>query len=138
MPRDGDELARVLRSVIAGREVELVVDEAALAWSMGAGPVLVELMRQYRHAKVGVRLTTQHLSGDVPQAARALAPTFAVFRCTSPRTLEVLERELGLDPAVVRALPRYEFVPVETGFGSGGVSAEEGGSEQRRRRRRAS
>lgn len=109
-PRDARELGRFLAVILAGGRVELLVDEAAVWFGMGGQRPLLALLRGYRHAGIGVRLTTQHLSGDVPQVALALAPTLRVFRSTAPRTLDLLEKEWALNRARIVALGRGEWV----------------------------
>lgn len=104
------------RAIRAGGHVAVVVDEASIAFGEGGPAELLALLRQYRHVGVGVGLTTQHLSGDVPQAARALAPRWCVFRTTSPRALDVIERDLGLDRSRVQNLPRWQYLEVRSGF----------------------
>lgn len=71
VPRDVQEVERLVRAVLAAGRVVLLVDEAAywLSSSRGRGGALLRLLRAYRHAPAHVLLTTQHLSGDVPQEA---------------------------------------------------------------------
>lgn len=111
----GHDLEAALPMITAAQNAIVVVDEAHLLFSAGkrtsTHPVLVA-MRTWRHRSIRLILTSQHVSGDVPQAAWACDPGLCVFRTTSRRSLELLEREFDLDPDAVRALPdrAYHFV----------------------------
>lgn len=117
-PTDADQVEQLARAVLAGRNVNVLVDEAAfwLSSSRGRGSELLRLLRAWRHARASVLLTTQHLSGDVPQAALSCAPVLFVFRCTSPAVLDRLEREYGVDRRRVSSLGRGRFLRIESGF----------------------
>lgn len=119
-PADADQVDALARAVLAAGRVNVLVDEAGfwLGSTKGKGSPLLRLLRAWRHARANVLLTTQHLSGDVSQAALSCAPTLYVFRCTSAAVLERLERDYGLAPARVRGLQRGSFLRVETGFSS--------------------
>lgn len=120
-PAEPGEVEDLARELQRRGNVNLLVDEAAtwLSSSRGRGGELLKLMRRHRHAGVAVHLTTQHLSGDVPQEALSCAPRLLVFRCTSPAVLDRLEREYGLDRGLVAGLPRWEYLEVRTGFPDG-------------------
>lgn len=77
---------------------------------------MLRLLRAYRHAPAHVLLTTQHLSGDVPQEALSCAPRLHVFRCTAPAVLDRLEREYAMDRHMLSQLPQGQFVTIQTGF----------------------
>lgn len=117
VPNDAREVDELARACEAGKNVNLLVDETSpwLSSRRGIGGALVRLMRRHRHARARLFLTTQHLSGDVPQDALSCAPTLYVFRCTAPAVLHRLEEE-GLDADRVRALPQFEFVQHFRGF----------------------
>jgi DNA helicase HerA-like ATPase len=116
-PEDDRVLDGLIRAVRGGRGVVLLVDEAHF-WLSGfnRSGELLRLMRATRHAHVRLLLTTQHLSGDIPQAAFACAPDLYLFRTTSPRSLKVLEREFEVEPAKVRELPKHRFIRKRTSF----------------------
>jgi ABC-type taurine transport system ATPase subunit len=118
VPRDREDVEAVARAVIAGRDCNLLVDEAAFWVSAhkGRDSALLRLLRAWRHARASVLLTTQHLTGDVSQSALSCAPVLFVFRCTSPAVLDRLERDFGVDRRRVAALPRGRFLRVESGF----------------------
>lgn len=118
IPKSADDVEALVNSVLTAGRVNLLIDEAAywLSSSRGRGGALVRLLRAYRHAPANVLLTTQHLSGDVPQEALSCAPTLYVFRCTSPAVLDRLEREFGTDRHLVSNLPQGQFVTIRTGF----------------------
>lgn len=118
VPRDAEDVEAVARAVLAGRDVNLLVDEAAF-WidsARGRSSTVLRLLRAWRHARASVLLTTQHLSGDVPQSALSCAPTLYVFRCTSPTVLARLERDYGVPRERVQSLGRGRFLRVDSGF----------------------
>lgn len=117
-PVTADEVAQLLAAVHRCGRVNLLVDEVHL-WLSSRSAVtspLLRLMRAHRHSQVRLFLTTQHLSGDVPQAALSCAPVLHLFRCTSPATLERLERTWGIPPELVRGLAQFEYVRHFDGF----------------------
>lgn len=73
-------------------------------------------MRATQHVQTRLYLTTQHFTADIPQAALSCAPDLFVFRCTSPRVLEVLERNFGMDTEHVRRLPQFHYLQHRTSF----------------------
>jgi hypothetical protein len=94
-----------------------MVDEAHtyLTSRKGKDGPLLNLMRAHRHAEANVLLTTQHLTGDIPQEALSCAPRLFVFRCTSPAVLERLKQE-GLDVERIAALPQGHWIEHYEGF----------------------
>lgn len=118
MPHSSKQIEQLLRSCHSPGRVNLLVDEAHL-WLSARSPVtatLLRLMRAHRHSKLRLFLTTQHLSGDVPQAALACSPRLFVFRCTSPATLDRLEREFGMDRLRISELPQWNYLQHFAGF----------------------
>ena len=115
-PRDASEVEALMRAVRAGGDVVVLVDEAHHWTRAGASVELLRLLRGARHARATVLLTTQHLSGDVPAAALSCTAMVYVFRCASPRALDVLEREWGLDRRQVQRLPRFRYLTLRIGF----------------------
>jgi hypothetical protein len=118
IPTSSEEVEALVHLVAARGSIVLLVDEAAfwLSSSRGRGGGLLRLMRAHRHARVHLLLTTQHLSGDVPQEALSCAPDLYVFRCTSPVVLDRLEREYGVERRKVSCLTRGEFLHLSTSF----------------------
>lgn len=117
-PRDGDEMDAGARAIKAAGRMHVLIDEAAywIGASRGRGGSLLRLLRAYRHAQVSLHLTTQHFSGDVSAEALACAPDIYCFRTTSTPALVALERDYGLNPAEVSALPAREYKHVRLGF----------------------
>jgi hypothetical protein len=68
------------------------------------------LCRTWRHAKVTLLLTSQHLSADMGQVVFGCNPQLVIFRSTAPRSLEFLAKWHDLDPAEIRALPEREYI----------------------------
>lgn len=114
----GDVFEAVVTACSHRGAAVLVVDESAQFLQASGSRVspLMLLMRTWRHRAVDVLLTTQHLSGDVSQAALALQPRLCVFRTTSPRSLEVLERDFGLAKNRVEGLARFRYLEVLPDF----------------------
>lgn len=111
-----------VRAVIAAAHnpgrINLLIDETS-AWlsaRSGASAELLALMRAHRHAGLNLYLTTQHLTGDVPQAAFSCAPHVYIFRCTAPAVLERIERTWGIEPGRVRKLRQFQYLHVYEGF----------------------
>lgn len=117
-PRDLGELDAVLRALRAGKDAVLLVDEAHtfLSAQSGSSAELVHAMREAQHARLDVFLTTQHLSGDIPQSALSCTSTLHIFRCSAPRVLRLLEAEWGIPRARVASLPRFRFLTLRIGF----------------------
>lgn len=118
VPESAEDVDEVCAALERGKDVAFVVDEAnhwLSAQSRSSG--LLRIMRKTQHVRVRAWFTTQHLSGDVPQTAISCAPELVVFRCTSRPVLDMLEKQYGLDPRTVAALPRGAFLRVTTGFG---------------------
>lgn len=118
IPNGPDDVEQLVRATLSAGRVVLLIDEAAfwLSSSRGKGGSLLRLLRAYRHAPACVLLTTQHLSGDVPQEALSCAPTIYAFRCTAPAVLDRLEREYAVDRQLVSQLPQGQFLTLRTGF----------------------
>jgi hypothetical protein len=118
VPSDAMQVEQLVGACQGAGRVNLLVDEAAYwlsARSSGTG--LLRLMRAHRHARANVLLTTQHLTGDVPQEALSCAPRLYVFRCTAPAVLKRLTEE-GIDADRVSKLPAREYVEHFAGFPS--------------------
>lgn len=117
-PGDLGELDQLLRATRAGKGLVLLVDEAHyfLSAQSGSSSELVHTLREGQHARTDTFLTTQHLSGDVPQSAISCTSTLHVFRCTAPRVLRLLESEWNIPRARVARLPRFRFLTLRIGF----------------------
>ncbi len=117
-PRELEDLERILRAVRAGRNVVVLLDEAHTFLSArdGCSGELLGLMRETQHARVDLFCTTQHLTGDVPQAAISCTSRVLAFRCTAKVVLDRLATEWGQDPARVRSLPQFHYLEIPIGF----------------------
>lgn len=118
-PEDIDDVEVLVRPALEVGRIHLVIDEVHYwikARSVTADSPLTRLSRAYRHADTAVYLTTQHFSGDIPSEMVSCAPEFYVFRCTAPAVLDRLEREHGLDRAIVRQLEPRRFLMLYEGF----------------------
>lgn len=118
VPRNVEEVDRLCRAASAGGDLVVLVDEAHnwLSAQSGCSGELVRLMRTVQHARADLFLTTQHLTGDVHQGALSCTTELYVFRNTSPRVLQVLERDFGMDRARVQALPQFRCLRKVLGF----------------------
>jgi hypothetical protein len=117
-PSSLEELERVIRAIRAGKRAVVLLDEAHTYLSArdGSSGELLGLMRETQHAKVDLFCTTQHLTGDVPQAAISCTSRVLAFRCTAKVVLDRLEKEWGADPAAVRSLPQFHYLEIPIGF----------------------
>jgi len=111
-PESADQVEELARGVRAGRRVVVLVDESAFWFNAQAGRQgeLLRLMRGWRHAEVRLLLTTQHLSGDIPQEAWACDPRVAVFRQVAPAAFDVLRRRFGIEREEVERLEVGRYV----------------------------
>ncbi len=118
VPHSLEDLDSLLRGLRAGKRIVILVDEAHywLSAQSGSSTELVHLMRESQHAQADVFLTTQHLSGDVPQSALSCTSRLLVFRCTAPRVLQVLEREFGIGRARASSLRQFHYLEKRIGF----------------------
>jgi len=118
VPRSIEDVDRICRAIQAGKDCILLVDEAHfwLSAQSGVSSELTKLMRATQHARADLFLTTQHLTGDVPQTALSCTSHLYVFRCTAPRVLQTLEREFGFDRQAVANLPQHAFLEKVMGF----------------------
>ena len=77
---------------------------------------LVRMMRSWRHVPANLLLTSQHLTGDVPQAVFSCAPRIFLFRSTALPVLKRLEEHFSLDRGKVRTLEQFEYLELYEGF----------------------
>ncbi len=118
IPDDQAQVDRISEACRFPGEVVLFVDEAShwLSRGRGTGTPLLRLLRTCRHRGTDVYLTTQHLSGDTPAEALALAPELFIFRTTSWPALERLQAQYRLDPDALQLLPELTYIRVSAGF----------------------
>lgn len=118
MPNDAGDMEQIIQATLRAGRVHLLVDEAAywLDSRRGRGGSMLRILRTFRHLPAHVLLTTQHLSGDVPQEALSCAPSLYVFRCTAPAVLDRLEREYAVPRATVANLEQGRFLTIRSGF----------------------
>lgn len=123
-PETETEFDTLMQAARAGTRIVLLIDELSFyASSHYLSPALSLLGRLYRYALAHVYTTTQHF-GDLSQQLVAVSARIIVFRTVSPRALERLEREFGLPPERVKALPQYHRFVVD--LAHGGEFWEEG------------
>ena len=117
-PSSLDDVDRMCRAVQAGKDCIVLVDEAHfwLSAQSGVSSELTKLMRATQHARVDLYLTTQHLTGDVPQTALSCTSDLYVFRCTAPRVLQTLEREFSIPRETAGSLPQWSYIERRIGF----------------------
>jgi len=118
VPQSAADVRAVVAAAHNPGHVNLLIDETS-AWlsaRSGASAELLALMRAHRHSALNLFLTTQHLTGDVPQAAFSCAPHVYLFRCTAPAVLERIEKTWGIPPARVRNLRQFQYLHVYEGF----------------------
>ncbi len=121
VPKGPEDLAPVLRAVRDVGGCNVLIDEAhywisARSRSIGGEALLPQIMRGHRHSACWLLLTTHHLTADLSQEAVSCAPVLCIFRCTSPRVLDTLEKEWGLPRSEVAALERFRYFEVRPGF----------------------
>jgi hypothetical protein len=111
-PERQEEVEALCRGVRAGKRVVVLVDESAFWFNASTGRQgeLLRLMRGWRHAELRLLLTTQHLSGDVPQEAWSCAPRVNVYRQGAPAAFDVLRKRFGIEPEEVAQLEVGAFV----------------------------
>lgn len=117
-PTGPEDRELVLDLLEAGGNAVVLVDEA-WAWidsHAAKDDPLLALMRTHRHRNLAFVLTTQHLSGDIPQAAFSCAPRVCVFRCTAQAALDRIERDFGIPADEVRSLPQFHYLERTLGF----------------------
>lgn len=117
-PRSLEELDALLRGIRAGKNAVVLIDEAHrwLSARDGSSGELLHLMRETQHARIDLFATTQHLTGDVPQAAISCTARVLVFRCTAQVVLDRLEREWSAPRRTVASLPQFHYVELVIGF----------------------
>ena len=117
IPSDPSEVERVAEYAHELRRVVLLVDESSYYLHGGTrnSSALLRLIRAHRHAEAFLLFTTQHFSGDVPQAAFGGAPPVYVFQTTSPAALKRLRDDWGAPVELIRTLPVGRCVRLSTG-----------------------
>jgi hypothetical protein len=103
------EMARKLGNVI------IILDEASFFLSNRKVPREIEkTFRTHLHVKnLFILNTTQNISEISPLLFQCMGGgELYAFRCISPRTIERLEKEFGLDGEALRSLKRGEYQTV--------------------------
>lgn len=117
-PDDPDELERVAAAARELRGAVLLVDESSDYLHSGTKrrSRVLKLIRTHRHSDVWLLFTTQHFSGDVPQAAFGGGPLVYVFNTTGPAALEQLQRRWGVPPELAASLDAGQCFVLRTGI----------------------
>lgn len=112
------ELERVARAARELRRAVLYIDESSYYLHSGTSrkSELLKLIRTHRHRQVWLLFTTQHFSGDVPQAAFGGGPVLYIFQTSTPVALERLKREWRVPPELVESLPAGRCAVVYSGL----------------------
>lgn len=85
--------------------IAVLVDEVS-AWTMETrSKALRKICRVWRHAKLTLLITSQHVSADLGQVMLACNPLFYLFRTTSPRSLDWIEDNVRIPRESIEALP---------------------------------
>ncbi len=114
VPATAADVEVAMKVVYAGGNAVALVDEAGwwlTAHSRGTSSLL-RVCRAWRHRGLSVLLTTQALSGDIPQTALACANRIYVFRQQAPASVKRLG-ELGCSRSQITRLPRHCYVTLE-------------------------
>ncbi len=115
-PRDEDSFDRIIGGAVRGGDLLIIVDEFRFyANSHYVSRALSLACRQYRHNRIGLYLTTQHLSDCHAEITSCMTEIYH-FRTVSPRILHRLRTEYGIDPANVRNLGVGECLMQTGGF----------------------
>ncbi len=119
-PESPSDFERLFKAVKAagehGRGVHVLVDESRFFMSGRTIPLAFDLFaRVYRHVFATVVCTSQSYQ-DAGRPLKAVVGEWLIGRMTSPADLDALKADLGLDPAEISTLPKYEFKPVKVGF----------------------
>jgi len=117
-PRTLEELDALLRGIRAGKRAVVLVDEAHrwLSAQSGSSGELLALMRETQHSEVDLFCTTQHLTGDVPQAAISCTARVLVFRNVAEVVLERCDKSWKLPRETVANLPQFHYLERVIGF----------------------
>lgn len=107
---------REMRERRQGHGVILLVDEIRYySSSHFCSRELILAARQWRHLSLSIVANTQRIQ-DVNGELVAAATMVYTGCCKSPRILEYLRKEFGLDEAQVQALPERKFLETRIGL----------------------
>jgi len=109
-PEDTDEFDAFMQAALETGDVAILVDEVSF-WSGKNGTrILPKLCRVWRHSRVRLLITCQHVGSDLTQTLLACNPRIFIFRCTAPRSLEWVEKWHGIPLAEARAIPDRTYL----------------------------
>ena len=116
IPKMSSEVESLFHLARTLRNVNIILDEAAFWLSARHVPKPIELaFRTHLHTGLVILGTSQHASDLSPLVYQTLTGLY-VFRCTSPRVLDRLQKEYGIEREKVQNLPRGESIYMGGGF----------------------
>lgn len=116
IPSHSREVENIFHLARTLKNVNILFDEAAFFVSARHVPKPIELaFRTHLHTGLNIYGTSQHASDLSPLVYQTLTGLY-VFRCTSPRVLERINKEYGIDIEKVKNLARGECVFMGGGF----------------------
>lgn len=122
VPESDEDFDWALTGAIAGKGILVIVDEFRhYANSHYVSRALSLACRQYRHNQTGLYLTTQHLSDCHAEITSCMTKLYT-YKCVSPRILDRLEREYGLNRERVKNLRPDECIILTGGFEDGQIA----------------
>ena len=114
--KNPDHVAPLCLAAMKCGRIILILDELCFVSNAHVAPKpLIELARTWRNCEVALGMGTQWIN-DCPTTVVAAVSRLRTGRCASPRILEYLRQSYGLDPEVVKALKRGEFLETILGF----------------------
>lgn len=99
-PKDKLEFRSFSKALFEVGNVDVLVDEIGI-WP--TDPEFENACRAWRHRKLTLILTGQHVGSDLGQVLLACNPSIHLFKITAPRSIDFMIKYLGQDPEVIRA-----------------------------------
>ena len=116
IPSQLEEVKSIFHVARTLKNVNILLDEAAFWINAKHVARPIELaFRTHLHTGLVIRGTSQHASDLSPLVYQTLTGLY-VFRCTSPRVLDRLQKEYGIDREKIQNLPRGECQFMGGGF----------------------
>lgn len=92
--------------------IGIMIDEVSFWTVESRSKELRKLCRLWRHVKVTLLITSQHVSGDLGQVMLACNPLLFLFKTTAPASLKWIEDNHAVTAEEVRAIPERSWVEV--------------------------